>query len=95
MTLPRLELAELDTPFDEALILIEGREEETIRLDCTGAAAIAAHLVLIVNQHRATAEALRAAMHALRSYQCGNASTELAKSIADRCETALTRSGAA
>lgn len=36
-------------------------------------------------------EALVAAAHALRSYQYGNASTELAKSIADNCDAALLR----
>lgn len=36
-------------------------------------------------------EALEAASHALRSYQYGNASTELAKAIADKCDAALSR----
>lgn len=36
-------------------------------------------------------EALKAASHALRSYQYGNASTELAKAIADKCDAALSR----
>lgn len=40
MTLPRLEVAELDSPFDEALILVDGHEEETIRLECAGARAL-------------------------------------------------------
>lgn len=34
-------------------------------------------------------EALKGASHALRSYQYGNASTELAASIADRCDAVL------
>lgn len=34
-------------------------------------------------------KALEAAMHALRSYQYGNGSTELAESIADLCSDTL------
>ena len=37
------------------------------------------------------AEALKAAVHALRSYQYGNAATELAKDVADRCEAILAK----
>lgn len=49
-SLPRLELAELDSPFDEALILVSGHEEETIRLECTGARELAEDLVRLVNR---------------------------------------------
>jgi hypothetical protein len=37
------------------------------------------------------AKALEAATHALRSYQYGNASTELAMSVADFCDVALAK----
>jgi hypothetical protein len=85
-TLPRLELVDLGSPFDEAVLLVDGHEEETIHIDCPGALQLAARLVAVVNAHNETMEALTGAIHALRSYQYGNASPELARSIADRCE---------
>jgi hypothetical protein len=42
----------------------------------------------------ALAKVTTGAMHALRSYEHGNASTELAKEIADACEAALKQAGA-
>lgn len=36
-------------------------------------------------------EALTSAMHALRSYQYHNGSTELAESVADKCETIIAK----
>lgn len=98
MTLPRLELDVerlADATFDEAVILIDGHEEETITIECTGAGELAARLVTIANSHGETAKALAAAMHALRSYQFCNASPELAKSTADHCEQILKQHGAA
>jgi hypothetical protein len=50
-TLPRLELAETDSPFDEAVILIDGREEETIRIECTGARELAERLLVAIENH--------------------------------------------
>ena len=58
-SLPRLELADHGSPFDEALILVEGREEETIRIECDGSGALAARLVAYVNAH---AEVMRTLM---------------------------------
>lgn len=84
--LPRLELADSQSPFDEALILVDGHEEETIRIECTGAAVLAERLVAIVNNHELVVKTLIAAAHALRSYEFGNASPDLARSIADKCE---------
>lgn len=52
IALPRLELAPADSPFDEAVILIDGREEETITIDCPGARELAANLVQLVNAYR-------------------------------------------
>jgi hypothetical protein len=94
--LPRLELDPTPSDFDEAVILIDGHEEETIRFECTGAAELAARLAAIANGHAETTKALTAAMHALRSYQFSNASPELAESTADYCEQILKQqSGAA
>lgn len=92
--LPQLELGEADSQFDEALIVIDGHEEETIRVECPGAAALAARIVAIVNNHAALMNALQAATHALRAYEFGNGSSDLARSTADHCETIATRTGA-
>ncbi len=87
MMLPRLELATIDSPFDEAVIVIDGREEETICVDCPGARDLAARLVAAVNGHGALRNALSAAVHALRSYEFGNGSPELARATADHCQS--------
>ena len=81
--LPRLEIDPTPSDFDEAVILIDGHEEETITIECTGAGELAARLVTIANGHAETTKALTAAMHALRSYQFSNASTELASGPPD------------
>lgn len=84
--LPQLELADPRSPFDEATIVIDGHEEETITIECPGADVLAARLIKLVNNQAAVVEALTAAVHALRSYEYGNGSTELARSVADQCE---------
>jgi len=52
LSLPRLEIGDANSPFDEAVIWIEGREEETIRIECEGAGRLAALLVRLVNEYR-------------------------------------------
>jgi len=94
-TLPRLEIGENTSPFDEAVIVIDGREEETIRVECPGAAELAEQLVLLVNNRDLIVKTLLAAAHALRSYQFGNSAPDLAQSIADNCETVRGQLGAA
>ena len=47
--LPRLSLDDLVSPFDEAVILIDGREEWTITIECENAREIAEQLVKLVN----------------------------------------------
>lgn len=93
--LPRLALGEHASPFDEAVIVIDGREEETIRIECEGAAELASRLVDYVNSYPQIVTTLRAAMHALHSYEFGNASPDLAQSTADHCEALLNDEGAA
>ena len=93
--LPRLEFGELDSPFDEALILVNGHEEETIRLECTGARELAVELVRLVNNRAAIIAALTAAAHALRSYEYANGSPDLARSIAAHCEELIKQTGEA
>lgn len=86
-TLPQLELGDADSPFDEAVIWIDGHEEETIRIECDGALELADRLIRYVNAHAQVIKALTAAAHALRSYECGNASPDLAHDIAAHCDT--------
>lgn len=93
--LPHLALAPIDSPFDEAVIEIGGREEETIRVDCPGAREFAARLIAIANGHAAMLNALRAATHALRSYEFGNGAPDLARSTADHCQTIINQGGLA
>lgn len=93
--LPHLALAPVDSPFDEAVIEIDDREEETILIDCPGAVDLAERLVAIVNGHAAMLNALRAATHALRSYEFGNGAPDLARSTADHCQSILSQGGLA
>jgi len=95
MNLPRLELAEPDSPFDEAVILVNGHEEETIRIECAGARELAAELVRLVNNRAAIVKALTAAAHALRSYEYGNGAPDLARGIASHCEELIKQTGEA
>jgi hypothetical protein len=48
-TFPYLELADAVPDFDEAVILINGHEEETITIECVGAREFAEGLVWLVN----------------------------------------------
>jgi hypothetical protein len=93
--LPRLELADHHSPFDEAVILIDGHDEETIRIECEGALELADRLVRYVNAQEQVIKALTAAAHALRSYEFGNASPVLAHDIAAHCDTVKQQMGAA
>lgn len=52
LTLPRLELGDSDPDFDEAVIIINGHEEETITVACEGAREVAEKLVRLVNAYR-------------------------------------------
>jgi hypothetical protein len=58
--LPRLELAETRSPFDEAVLIIDGHEEETITIACPGSLALAKALIAMVYFHRAALAVLDA-----------------------------------
>jgi hypothetical protein len=92
---PVLAIADTGSPFDEAVIVIDGHEEETIVIECAGALDLAERLVAFVNARAEIVQALTAAMHALRSYEFGNASPDLARDIADQCETLTEQPGVA
>lgn len=55
IALPRLEFGDADPRFDEAVILINGHEEETIRIECEGALELADRLIRLVNGARKAA----------------------------------------
>lgn len=94
-TLPQLEIGDVSSQFDEAVIWIDGREEETITIECTGAGDLADRLIRYVNAHADVVKALTAAAHALRSYEHGNSATDLAHDIAAYCDAASQKMGAA
>lgn len=93
--LPRLELADARSPFDEAVITIGGREEETITIDCEGALDLAVRLIRYVNARDDVIKALTAAAHALRSYEFGNSAPDLAHDIAAHCDQVKQQMGEA
>ncbi len=88
--LPRLELADHRSPFDEAVINIVGQDEDTITIELQdgGALDLADRLIRYVNAQRDVIRALQAAAHALRSYQFGNSATDLARDVAADCDKA-------
>jgi hypothetical protein len=94
-TLPRLELGDAGSPFDEAVILIEGREEETIRIECEGALELADRLIRYVNGHEQVVRALVAAANALRACESGESSPVLARDLATHFDALLKEMGAA
>lgn len=51
--LPRLDLADTISPFDEAAITIDGREEETITVACEGARELAEQIIELARVARA------------------------------------------
>jgi hypothetical protein len=53
-TFPYLELGPDVSDFDEAVILINGHEEETIIIECPGARELAERLVWLVNNFHTT-----------------------------------------
>lgn len=102
--LPRLELTgresyvSLDGKpelIDEAVIVIDDCEEQTITIECPDALELAERLIRLVNNHAEIVRALEAAAHALRSYEYGNGAPDLARSVAAHCETLVNQTGAA
>jgi hypothetical protein len=76
-TLPRFELGVTDSPFDEAVILIDGHEEEAITIECPGAAELAERLARYVNAHERVMQTLVVAGEVLRRFGAGRAAAEI------------------
>jgi hypothetical protein len=93
--LPQLEIGEVRSQFDEAVVWINGHEEETIRIECERAGDLADRLIRYVNAHELVVKALTAAAHALRSYEHGNAAPDLARAVAEYCDEVSQQIGAA
>ena len=51
-TLPHLEIVRVGPVFDEAVICIDGHEEETITIECNGAAELAERIIFLVDLAR-------------------------------------------
>jgi hypothetical protein len=93
--LPRLELADAVSGLDEAVITINGREEDQIIVSCEGSLDLADRLIRYVNARDDVIKALTAAAHALRSYEYGNSAPDLAHDIAAHCDAVSKKMGAA
>ena len=76
-TLPHLDLTETSSPFDEAVIVIDGREEDTIRIECAGAGDLADKLIRYVNAHDQIAQTLVVASEVLRRFGAVTAAAEI------------------
>ena len=84
--LPQLEIGDVSSQFDEAVIWINGHEEETITIECAGAGEFADRLVRYVNAHFELVMALTQASEVLRRFGLQNAAAEidrLSKEIGD------------
>ena len=69
--LPRLELSDHHrSPFDEAVIIIGGREEDTITIECEGARELAERIVDLVNSQPRSPAPITAEIFADISRRC-------------------------
>lgn len=78
-TLPQLEIGDVSSQFDEAVIWIDGREEETIRIECAGAGDLADRLIRYVNAHEQVMIALATASEVLRTLGATQTAAEIGK----------------
>lgn len=95
IALPRLDISDHVSPFDEAVLTIGGHEEETITIDCPNALQLAEELVRFVNNHERVLATLTAAEYALLAVEAGNATPDLLRHIAALCSTVRELTGAA
>lgn len=96
MALPPVELSDHhSTPFDEVVLIIGGREEETITISCEGSLEIADELIRWVNNQEHVLTALTAAELALSAVESGKTAPELLRSIGALCKQLKELTGAA
>jgi hypothetical protein len=77
IALPRLEIGDVSSQFDEAVIWINGHEEETIRIECEAAGDLADRLIRYVNAHEQIAQTLVVASEVLRRFGAVTAAAEI------------------
>lgn len=75
--LPRLEIADRCSPFDEAVLTIGGREEETITIECENALDLADRLIRYVNAQPRVLMSLTVASEVLRRFGAEAAAAEI------------------
>lgn len=75
--LPRLEIGDVSSQFDEAVIWIDGHEEETIRIECERAGDLADRLIRYVNAHERVLMTLTVASEVLRKFGAQSAAAEI------------------
>lgn len=75
--LPQLEIGEVSSEFDEAVIWIGGHEEETIRIECAGAGDLADRLIRYVNAHEQVVMTLELASEVLRRVGAQQAAAQI------------------
>lgn len=83
------------SPFDEAVLIVDGREEETITIDCPKSLALAHELIFWVNNQERVLTALTAAELALSAVESGKIAPELLRSIGALCKQLKELTGAA
>ncbi len=96
MALPPLELSDHHrSPFDEVVLIVGGREEETITIACESSLEIADELIRWVNNQEHVLTALTAAELALSAVENGKIAPELLRSIGALCKQLKELTGAA
>lgn len=96
MALPPFELSDHHrSPFDEVVLIVDGREENTITIACEGSLAIADELIRWVNNQERVLTALTAAELALSAVETGKTAPELLRSISALCKQLKELTGAA
>lgn len=96
MALPPVQLSDHHrSPFDEAVLIVDGREEETITISCEGSLKIAHELIRYVNNQERVLTALTAAELVLAAVEKGKIAPELLRSIGALCKQLKELTGAA
>ncbi|MCK1501532.1 hypothetical protein [Bradyrhizobium sp. 188] len=96
MALPPVALSDHHrSPFDEVVLIIDGREENTITIACESSLEIADELIRWVNNQEQIITALTAAELALSAVESGKSAPELLRSIGALCKQLKELTGAA
>src|SRR5579871_1119409 len=69
MKVHHLQLGDRTSPFDETVLTINGREEETVTIEATGSREIAKEIAWLINHRGEIIDALVGAANALRNIE--------------------------